>query len=1050
MWTIKLQDEVQKSEYHSRPILRDNEWIVFNAILAAQGFSGFAGDKNITCHRIVKKHYDSVENKRDRHGQLITLNKLEQRELDTLDNIRKSNGDFKEYVEAYEYLKRTFDKPLGKPLYDNKVKNLLYLSCRASGKDLEENSTVYTPQGIVKIKDIQVGDSIYGRDGELTKVLSKDNYYDQVQYKITLQDGRTVECGGGHLWNAKTPGRDKHSEYRTLTTKFLYDNINKRVRNGIRGKSSESYWFLPLNEPIKYEKKELPIDPYFLGVWLGDGSKNRVGVTTPEPEIVDLVYKIADQYGSFVHVNQNAAKTCPTYHITDGNTAKAKRELNNEFKTLNLFHNKHIPDIYLNGSVEQRIELLKGLMDTDGSCSKSCEFTTSTPALFEGVKTLLSGLGIYYSTAQRIPTFTYKGEKKKGKLNYRIILRPTFCPFNLPRKITSFEEVKHRCNDCVGIKTIEEIGVKPSVCIGVDNKDSLFLTNNCIVTHNSFSLSALGGHEFSFDGLKYYVPLSKTKTQSGVFVGAADSNKSTELIEKIRDGLKELPGSYGEGDDFIPSPFFKQTKGTWDEGGTIEHSYKVQEGGGWKNKGTGSKIKHGNFGANTHAAVGGRRTKIFVEEIGELDKVETVHAANERVLKVGNSKFGMELGIGTGGNVKFIAGIKKLYYNTEQYDYYDFPDHWENSGRIGLFLPATYAYNELKDENGNTDLEAALDLCVEERNKKAAADTTLPLDMEIMYHPLKPSEIFLNPNENIFPVALLRSRQVHLEINNLFKAKAQFGELEPNRDGKIRWFPDMTLKPITTYRVDDRMDLRGSVVIYEHPGDLIKPLYGRSLYKIGYDVVGSENGGTSLASILVYKGMPDIIRDPSEMRNTIVAEYIGRLNRVDDLHEIAVRLAKYYNARILFETNVPGFLTYCRLNGNLDLLQPTPAAALAEIYSGDFKKGQFGVRMTEKLKEAADLKTKAWFHEVIETDSDGLAKKFNVDSIYSPRFLDEYINYDGIGNFDHISTFRLIQLWLMDEKSVPITETAQGKKDNAIMEMVLAKREDGFKKFLTY
>ena len=700
MWTIKLQDEVQKSEYHSRPILRDNEWIVFNAILAAQGFSGFAGDKNITCHRIVKKHYDSVENKRDRHGQLITLNKLEQRELDTLDNIRKSNGDFKEYVEAYEYLKRTFDKPLGKPLYDNKVKNLLYLSCRASGK--------------------------------------------------------------------------------------------------------------------------------------------------------------------------------------------------------------------------------------------------------------------------------------------------------------------------------------------------------------SFSLSALGGHEFSFDGLKYYVPLSKTKTQSGVFVGAADSNKSTELIEKIRDGLKELPGSYGEGDDFIPSPFFKQTKGTWDEGGTIEHSYKVQEGGGWKNKGTGSKIKHGNFGANTHAAVGGRRTKIFVEEIGELDKVETVHAANERVLKVGNSKFGMELGIGTGGNVKFIAGIKKLYYNTEQYDYYDFPDHWENSGRIGLFLPATYAYNELKDENGNTDLEAALDLCVEERNKKAAADTTLPLDMEIMYHPLKPSEIFLNPNENIFPVALLRSRQVHLEINNLFKAKAQFGELEPNRDGKIRWFPDMTLKPITTYRVDDRMDLRGSVVIYEHPGDLIKPLYGRSLYKIGYDVVGSENGGTSLASILVYKGMPDLIRDPSEMRNTIVAEYIGRLNRVDDLHEIAVRLAKYYNARILFETNVPGFLTYCRLNGNLDLLQPTPAAAMAEIYSGDFKKGQFGVRMTEKLKEAADLKTKSWFHEVIETDSDGLAKKFNVDSIYSPRFLDEYINYDGIGNFDHISTFRLIQLWLMDEKSVPITETAQGKKDNAIMEMVLAKREDGFKKFLTY
>lgn len=1053
-WTIKMQDEIQKSEYYSRPLLRDNEWIVFNAILAAQGFSGFEDDDEITCHRLVKKYFDEQEGKRDKSGELIKLNKIERIELDRSTTIRKPNGDFKEYVEAYEYLKRTFPKPLGKPLYENKVKNLLYVSCRASGKDLEENSVVYTPDGPIKIKDINIGEYIYGRDGKLTKVVSKDYYYDQMQYKVTLQDGRVVECGGGHLWNVKPPGRNNHSKYRTVTTEFLYDNITKRIRNGVVGKSSESYWFLPLNEPIQYEDKNLPIDPYFLGLWLGDGSKHRIGITTPDKEIVDYIYEISEKYGNSVVKNFNSNKTCPTYHITEGVKSNAKRVLHNQFKELNLLNNKHIPEIYLKASVSQRLELLRGLMDTDGSCSKSSiEFSTSSEGIFLGVKELLYSLGIYFSYSSRVPKFTYKGVKKNGKINYRFNIRTGVCPFKLSRKVEEFNKCCFKCFDCVGIKSISKTSVKPSVCIGVDNEDSLFLTNECVVTHNSYSLSGVGGHELTFDGLKYYVPANKVKIQSSVFVGAADSTKSSDFLEKIKDGLANLPGAYGEGEDYVPSPFFKQLKGSWDEGGTVEHSYKVQEGGGWKTKGTGSKIKHGNFGANTHAAVGGRRTKIFVEEIGELDKVETIHSANERVLKVGNEKFGMEFSIGTGGNVKYIAGVKKLFYNCSQYDYYEFDDVWENSGKIGLFLPATYAYNEVKDSEGNTDLEAALELCINERNKKAGADTSLPLDMEIMYNPLKPSEVFLNPNQNIFPVNLLRSRQTQVELNGLFKAKAQFGELERTSQGKVIWMPDMSLKPITSYRLDERSDKRGCIVIYEHPGDLPKPKYRQTLYKVVYDVVGSEDGGSSLASILVYKGTPDVIQDASEMRNTIVAEYIGRLNNVDHIHEICIRLCQYYNTRVLFESNVPGFVTYCRQNGYLDLLQPTPVIALGEIYKGDFKKSSFGVKMTGTLINAADNFTRAWFLEPIQFNENGEPIRFNTDSLYSLRLLDEYVNFDGVGNFDHISSFRILQLWLKDEKETPITVTEEYKRENQIIEAALSYRENqssNMNKFLKY
>lgn len=700
MWTIKMQDPVQKNEYYTRPLLRDNEWIVFNAILAAQGFSGFEDDENITCHRLVKKYLDEKEEKKDKSGNLIKLTVLEKRNLDASTNVLRKDGSYKEYVEAFEYLKRTHDVPRGKPLYENAVKNLLFLSGRAAGK--------------------------------------------------------------------------------------------------------------------------------------------------------------------------------------------------------------------------------------------------------------------------------------------------------------------------------------------------------------SFSLSALGGHEFTFDGLKYYDPSKKEKFQSGVFIGAADGDKSTDLISKIKDGLLNLPGSYGEADDYVPSPFFKQIKGTWNEGEFIEHSYKVQENGEWKTKGSKSKIFHGNFGHDTHDAVGKRCTKIFVEEIGELDKIETIHGANERVLKVGGNKFGMEFGIGTGGNVKYSAGLKKLMYNPDQYDYYPFTDYWENSGDTGLFLPATYCFTELKDKNGNTNLEEALDVLVDIRNEKAKADSSTPLDMEMMYSPLKISEIFLNPNTNKFPVALLRSRQSELEIRKLFEAKAQFGTLEWNRDGGVVWMPDMSLKPIKSYYIDERTDLRSCIVIYEHPGNKPKPRYNRTLYKIGYDVVGSEAGGTSLASILVYKGMPDVLEDPSEMRNSIVAEYIGRLNNVDDIHEIVIKLCKYYNTRVLYEDNVPGFLTYCRNKGYLDLLQLTPIVALGLIYKGDFKKTKFGVRVTAQLIDTADLRTRAWMNEVSEYDYQGNPVTYNVDHIYSPRWLDEYINYDDLGNFDHVSCFRIIQLWLMDEIETPISATEEAKRENEIINSVLKKREDSFGKLIQF
>lgn len=1019
------EDEKGKSVDIINPLLRDIEWILSYGYLTCQGFSGFEEDDEYTCNRLVDKLEKSIE-----------LSPKEKINLDSSTHVLKKDGTYKKYIEAREYLYGTFKKPLGRPIYENDLRNLFILGSRSTGKDLEENTLVYKENESVKIKDINIGDRIYGRDGELTTVIDKKTFKDQIQYKITLQDNREIECGGGHLWTVRD-AKLKDIKLKTLSTEFLYENINKRKRGEKYKNRKDSYWFIPLNEPVNYPEINLPIDPYFLGLWLGDGCSHRTAITTEDEEIVNYLYNLAEKEDLKVTINYNISKTCPTYHLTKGNGKNIDRAFNDEFKKLNLFRNKHIPEIYLRASIEQRRALLDGLIATDGYIGKggTVDFSNSNKQLIDGVEKLARSLGIYCKVTSRIPKYTHNGTKREGKRAYRVFMRPEECPTTLTRKKETYDRAKklYKNKGYVGIKNIEKLKIKPSVCIGVDNGDKLFIAGNYITTHNSFSIAGIMAHCYNFYNKKYYdEKYLNNPAPAEILVGSAQSAKSAELVKKflnIQEYLKTDPGAFGKGDQFIPGYFYNNSIGKSSPNNVdspYRHEYKVQQGKIWVTKGTGTKLLHVAYADNPEAAVGYRPNLLIVEEVGLLNNLLQTHGSNELSL-IRRNRTGISIYLGTSGDMEKITESKIIFEDPESYDFLPYPDVWENRSKpIGLFIPAYYADSSFKDDLGNTNLDLAYEQELINRKKKEQASNSAALDSYMMSRPIVPSEMFLSSSTNLFPTAKLRQREAEIETKNLFNIYASIGDLEWSDTDKksVKWIEDLTSKRdkrvIKTLNLDQhKTDMRGAIVIYEHPPEYIPtPSYRKSLYKVVYDPVKDDGGGTSLCSILVHKGHAENWN--SGLQDSIVAEYIGRWDQVDDMHEIALKIAHYFNAMILVENNIPGFINYCKVNGYVHKLQMTPYEAITKGIATYSKKYEYGITMSKPLAVHCEQLIRQWLLEPWIEMEGGL--KLNLDKLLSLRIIRELTNYDREKNFDHISSLKILLLWLSQERDVVFKE----------------------------
>jgi len=372
------------------------------------------------------------------------------------------------------------------------------------GKFLPIKTPVYTPTGTKKIGDIKIGDKVIGSDGKSHNVIGVFAQGIKETYKITFNDGFSILAGDEHLWSVSSPnyGKNRKNERLkkslVLSTKQMYEGGKIKIKGVGHNKNKEyeiethykhsngnNKWQIPIVDPIQFERGDiLPIDSYLLGLGLGDGSFSQKNIRFS-------VHK--DDYDDmFESFPLNEHKTRINQRGGGINVGTSLYDLGIEHTRS---QTKFIPEIYKYSSIENRLAILQGLMDTDGHCMFNgsgkflgIEFSTISKQLCDDVVEIVQTLGGIARVKTRIPTYTYNGEKKKGKLAYRVNIKlpKGMNPFRLKRKAERYvEPTKYPTGRY--IKNIEKVGFEDSVCISVDSPDKLYVTEHCIVTHNTTS-----------------------------------------------------------------------------------------------------------------------------------------------------------------------------------------------------------------------------------------------------------------------------------------------------------------------------------------------------------------------------------------------------------------------------------------------------------------------------------------------------------------------------------------------------------------------------------
>jgi len=365
-----------------------------------------------------------------------------------------------------------------------------------AGKAQPLDSLVYSENGYIQIRNITIGTKIYGEDGILHNVINVYHQGIKSVYKITFSDNTSTECCEEHLWTYQKPQDKAKNIFRTESLSEIMKQDLYKTTN--RGDKNWQY-FIPIIKPLEFTKNNLTIDPYVLGTLLGDGcmsdktSHGALSITNAEVDIIDHISKLL---GSEYSLNQNKNELI-TYNIVDNNRNKSKNikgvRLNRIKFELDKFgllgkksNHKFIPQEYMKSCIEDRINLLRGLIDTDGEIDKNAiVFSTTSEKLSQQVKFLVQSLSGTANVSNRQTKYTYNSELKNGLPSYRLYIK-------MPKDIKIYSSIKHIlkvksgiAQPCRSIRNIEYIGNKECQCILVDSATHLYLTNDLIVTHNT-------------------------------------------------------------------------------------------------------------------------------------------------------------------------------------------------------------------------------------------------------------------------------------------------------------------------------------------------------------------------------------------------------------------------------------------------------------------------------------------------------------------------------------------------------------------------------------
>lgn len=373
--------------------------------------------------------------------------------------------------------------------------NLLLVS-RGHLKALDIQTPLPTPDGWKLMRDVKEGDKLFGSSGQVVTVTGiSDTKLSKDVYEVEFSTGETIVCDGGHLWETTSK---KFGTSHVMTTDAIAKSV-KYGRKPLKSDRSNRYRKQANNHkvrvagPLDLMELNLPIPPYTLGAWLGDGESAGARITTEDEQILEEIaasgtpvrFTPVGNSGNVYAMNGGPGH--PDYYSGTG-LHRRRDSLHCKLADIGVLNNKHIPEVYLRASFGQRLALLQGLMDTDGTIGKAgqCVFTNMNRGLVESVRELILSLGL---KAGMLSSWKASVNGKDCGTCYGVgfYSYPELNPFRLkrkasrvqPRRKVSLQNYRH----IVAVRPVAPRFVK---CIMVDSPDSLYLAGRGFIpTHNT-------------------------------------------------------------------------------------------------------------------------------------------------------------------------------------------------------------------------------------------------------------------------------------------------------------------------------------------------------------------------------------------------------------------------------------------------------------------------------------------------------------------------------------------------------------------------------------
>ena len=397
--------------------------------------------------------------------------------------------------------------------YRDNVYNIV-LASRQVGKGLPLDTLIPTPTGYTTMGEVKVGDTLLGSNGKIVNVTGISPVKTIPCYNVSFNTGEQIITDEEHLWEVQ----DKNGKYKVISSQELSEQ--KLI---ISKTKKEARYSVKATQKIEYAEKELPIDPYLFGYWLGDGRRDSFSITVDEKDLDNLLPYLS-QYQYSVKPDTRNPKVKAVY----------VKGMMHHLRNLGVYDNKNIPLIFKRASIEQRISLLQGLLDSDGYCSDRngvIEITLKDKILIDDVHELVSSLGVVCN----IPRIKYnkKYDKNYYKLSFSVF-KDNFNAFRLPRKLDRQKQTpsfnRRNSTHKRHIISVDRIESVPTKCIAVDSDDRLYLiTKSYIPTHNT---------ETSCAYMLWFSIFHESKT---ILVVSNKSGGAKEIIAKIQLAYEELP-----------------------------------------------------------------------------------------------------------------------------------------------------------------------------------------------------------------------------------------------------------------------------------------------------------------------------------------------------------------------------------------------------------------------------------------------------------------------------------------------------------------------------